>query len=447
MAKVEVETTENGTAITGQATGSGGVGVLGEGAAVGVRGNGKSWHGVAGISESTTGGYGVYGKNTGVGTGVGGESDSWMGVYGKSNSTTAGAGVMGEGVLGGVIGKSTKWNGVYGETDGIENGPAGVWGEHKGAGVGVKAKSQSGVALVANSVSNVAVHAETNSPANAAIAAYNLNPAGTGAAIYAKKAGKAGDAGFFEGNVAVTGTLSVQGIDVLALLHRAQQLESMLANNIRIEPGYKMIRTRSRIRITSDDGRYVEANIPDEKLTKEQQQDVIDKTWEKMKAFFNEKSEDIKNGNISAADIGGILYGTVAGVVLAIFGIKTGVKWIDDLIILPFVSLSTGIGRYYGSAADELISILKGKSKPTITNVITTLATFYIVATELPVVAGGADVFGIDAWSLTKKVGEKLDEEAQGALNEIYEVVGDVFDAGTTAAKDVLDFAKNIVGL
>ncbi len=32
-----------------------------------VYGDGKSWHGVAGLSESTTGGAGVYGKNTGVG--------------------------------------------------------------------------------------------------------------------------------------------------------------------------------------------------------------------------------------------------------------------------------------------------------------------------------------------------------------------------------------------
>jgi hypothetical protein len=56
--------------------------------------------------------------------------------------------VLGEAENGsGVIGKSTKWVGVYGETAGIENGPAGVWGEHKGAGVGVKAVSNTGVGL------------------------------------------------------------------------------------------------------------------------------------------------------------------------------------------------------------------------------------------------------------------------------------------------------------
>lgn len=232
MAKVEIETTDSGIAITGQSIGSKGIGVKGEGAAVGVRGDGKSWHGVVGLSESTTGGYGVYGKNTAGGTGVAGESDTWIGVYGKSNSSTGGAGVRGEGGSGpGVIGKSEKWVGVYGETEGTENEPAGVWGEHKGKGVGVKAKSKDGVGLVANSEANVAVHAETKSPANAAIAAYNLNPAGLGAAIYAKKMGNVGHAGFFEGDVFVTGRLSVQGIDVHSLLQRIEYLEQAILNS------------------------------------------------------------------------------------------------------------------------------------------------------------------------------------------------------------------------
>jgi hypothetical protein len=45
-------------------------------------------------------------------------------------------------------------------------------------------------------------------PPVAAIAAYNSNPAGTGAAVFAKKEGSAGHAGFFDGNVHVTGTLT-----------------------------------------------------------------------------------------------------------------------------------------------------------------------------------------------------------------------------------------------
>ena len=57
----------------------------------------------------------------------------------------------------GVAGFSTKWVGVYGETAGLENGPAGVWGEHKGAGIGVKAVSNTGVGLVAFSHGTAAI--------------------------------------------------------------------------------------------------------------------------------------------------------------------------------------------------------------------------------------------------------------------------------------------------
>ncbi|ELR96494.1 hypothetical protein [Gloeocapsa sp. PCC 73106] len=120
----ETATGPDSVAITGTASGEGSQGVLGKGDAVGVRGDGTTWHGVAGISTSTTGGAGVYG------------------------SGNPGAGVQGT---------STKWIGVYGETAGIENGPAGVWGEHKGAGIGVKAISNTGVGLVAFSNGKAAI--------------------------------------------------------------------------------------------------------------------------------------------------------------------------------------------------------------------------------------------------------------------------------------------------
>jgi hypothetical protein len=60
------------------------------------------------------------------------------------------------------------------QSAGIENGPAGVWGEHKGAGVGVKAVSNTGVGLFA--FSN-------------------------------------GTAGFFQGNVEVTGDIKLVNAD------------------------------------------------------------------------------------------------------------------------------------------------------------------------------------------------------------------------------------------
>jgi hypothetical protein len=186
------DTTAGVTGINDNATPDAGPGVLGQSAAVGVLGNSTTWHGVAGLSESTTGGFGVYGKNTQGGAGVVGESDGWMGVYGKSGSTTGGAGVMGEGdPAPGVIGKSTKWIGVYGETAGIENGPAGVWGEHKGAGVGVKAISKDGIGLAAFSATSEAVHAETQATGfAAAVAGIAINQDGIAPGVLGQSNGE-----------------------------------------------------------------------------------------------------------------------------------------------------------------------------------------------------------------------------------------------------------------
>lgn len=177
-----------------------GPGVMGISDAVGVWGESNTWHGLAGLSRSTTGGHGVFGKNLSGGTGVVGESDGWMGVYGRSASTTGGAGVMGEGdPAPGVIGKSTKWIGVYGETAGLENGPAGVWGEHKGAGVGVKAISNTGVGLVAFSNGKAAIldgHVDV-----------------TGGITVNGVRGES-PAGFFHGDIVVTGDVKLAGADL-----------------------------------------------------------------------------------------------------------------------------------------------------------------------------------------------------------------------------------------
>jgi hypothetical protein len=195
----------NSIAVTGIATGPGSLGIEGKGDGSGVRGEGTTWHGIVGVSRD---GFGVYG--TAQGSGIVGESVTWMGVYGTSKSTTGGAGVMGEAIGPGVIGKSQTWHGVYGETQSTTGG-AGVWGEHKGSGVGVVGKSASGVGVWGTSDSNEALHAETNSPDRATIAAYNQNPGATGAAIFAKKVGNMGHAGFFDGDVHVTRNITCGG--------------------------------------------------------------------------------------------------------------------------------------------------------------------------------------------------------------------------------------------
>lgn len=178
------------TAIVGTATGERTTGIYGKGDAVGVRGDGVSWHGVVGFSS---GGFGVYGEGLTGGTGVVGKSSSWHAVGGFSDSTTGGAGIYGEATGPGVIGVSKTWHGVYGETPSTTGG-AGVWGEHKGGGSGVVGVSQSG------------------------------------AGIY----GKGGRvAGFFEGDVEITGDLRLTNADC------AEDFD--VTNADKVEPGTVMV--------------------------------------------------------------------------------------------------------------------------------------------------------------------------------------------------------------
>ena len=198
-----------------------------------------SFHGaVVGINDNDSGsaGPGVYGESKG--TGVWGQSKTWMGVFGHSESTTGGAGVMGEAVGSGVIGKSQTWMGIYGETQSTTGG-AGVWGEHKANGTGTVGKSVGGKGVWGVSETNEGVHAETKSATVAAIAAFNLNPNGLGAAIFAKKEGTQGHAGFFEGNVWVSGELGVGKDIILANADCAEDFNTADAPSI--EPGTVMV--------------------------------------------------------------------------------------------------------------------------------------------------------------------------------------------------------------
>jgi hypothetical protein len=212
-----------------------------------------AYHGaVVGVSENHTphAGPGVFGQSDG--TGVQGVSQTWMGVAGQSNSTTGGAGLYGEGAGGGpgLIavskgGPSGGWHGAYGETSSTTGG-AGVWGEHKNNGVGVCGKSGGGPGVWGVSDTHEGVHAETHSPGTAAIAAYNLNPNGTGAALFAKKEGNVGHAGFFDGNVFVTKVLQV-GQDICCV--NADCAEDFdVADPDSAEPGTVMVlRTEGKL--------------------------------------------------------------------------------------------------------------------------------------------------------------------------------------------------------
>ncbi len=193
---------------------------------------------VVGISESGTPqpGVGVFGQSDA--TGVWGISKTWHGVVGQSQSTQGGAGVFGGSEVGpGVIGESKVWHAVYGKSQSTTGGAA-VFGEHTGNGAGTVGFSPSGEGLRGISESGEGVHAETKSPTQAAIAGFNLNPSGTGAAIYAKKEGGQGHAGFFEGRVTVTGDLTAH--DVFIAGGDCAE-EFAIAQTVEIEPGMVMV--------------------------------------------------------------------------------------------------------------------------------------------------------------------------------------------------------------
>jgi len=106
-------------------------------------------------------------------------------------------------------------------------------------GIGVDAVSQDGTGLAASSTTGEAVHAETHSPGMSAIAAYNSAPNGTGAAIYAKKEGSIGHAGFFDGEVHVSRNLTVAGDVVLTGGDCAEDFP--VAEDADVEPGTVMV--------------------------------------------------------------------------------------------------------------------------------------------------------------------------------------------------------------
>jgi hypothetical protein len=147
----------------------------------------------------------------------------------------SGPGVLGVGKDGdGVEGLSDSGAGVSGYSN---TGP-GVWASSD-KDRSIYAENHGNVAVWAQSATFEAVHAETHSPATAAIAAYNLNPNGTGAAIYAKKAGVVGQAGFFDGNVWVNGEIGVAKDIKLANGDCAEEFD--VAEPDAAEPGTVMI--------------------------------------------------------------------------------------------------------------------------------------------------------------------------------------------------------------
>jgi|SRR5215213_5781116 len=215
-------------AVEGKNVGSGGFGVWGIcDTGHGVHGDSLSSRGVVGTSRDF---HGVYGKSTNN-VGVAGESNNMHGVLGNSHHPK-GAGVFGtnnnggDGVVGtgrrgvvgesvdfqGVSGKSTKNAGVVGESAefhavfGISHSSnnGGVFGVNNGGGWGVIGRSDSNTGVSGESNTGIGVH------------------------------GKGGRlAGFFEGDIEVTGVIHMTRGDYAE--------DFTVANPDCVEPGMVMV--------------------------------------------------------------------------------------------------------------------------------------------------------------------------------------------------------------
>ncbi len=172
--------------------------IVGSGLWAGVVGDGDA-HGVVGMSQ---GGTGVYGRSLGGGLGVEGRSATGTGVEGV-NETTSSTGRLGSSGAG-VWGTSANGAGVYGTSTGND----GVRGESSGA-------NKSGVYGVSDQSNGYGVYGRNTS--NSAIGVLGSPAAGvygkglgSNPGVFGEGAGSGG-AGYFVGNVQVTGNLLVNG--------------------------------------------------------------------------------------------------------------------------------------------------------------------------------------------------------------------------------------------
>jgi hypothetical protein len=193
----------------------------------GVLGNSLGGYGVYGTSQ---GSHGIYGVSTGLGSGsqpslrcgVFGDSQTGYGLYGASQTAHGICGVSGASSGSkpspcGVFGDSQSGYGVYGASKSSEgvagssqtgNGMHGVNGAGSGSkpneGCGVFGDSQNGYGVYGASKTSTGVYAVSAS--NTGAAATGENTTG-GPGIHGKSSG---NAGWFEGNVLVTGNLTAQ---------------------------------------------------------------------------------------------------------------------------------------------------------------------------------------------------------------------------------------------
>src|SRR6516164_9181657 len=130
-----------------------------------------------------------------------------------------------------VTGSSTAGNGVHGKTS--SNKDSAVFAEHTAQGIGVFA-SGAGGGVVGQSTSGPGVHGKTSSNKDSAVFAEHT---GQGIGVFGTSA--KGFAGFFQGNVHVTGSHTVEVDILLTGADCAEQFD--VADSQKFEPGSVMV--------------------------------------------------------------------------------------------------------------------------------------------------------------------------------------------------------------
>ncbi len=195
--------------------------------------------------------------------------------------------------------------------------------------------------------------------------------------------------------------------------------------------GYKVSRNDLTISIRnlSQNGEETSIDIGNSKITPEQREKAFEEIWNGIKKFFRDHAEDIKSGKITAADIGGALYGITASAILIIFAPFVAVGPLSKLIAAPFISIAAQKGRYWGASVDEVIKIINAESDLNKQEIAGVLATILVTTYYVPVVGALIEIGGVDAWNLTVEVGKKLGGTTIDVIEDIVSVVGDVGEA------------------
>ena len=213
--------------------------------------------------------------------------------------------------------------------------------------------------------------------------------------------------------------------------------------------GYLFERTATAIRVSNKAGEITAFKLDNTPITDEQRGEILDKAWEGMRQFVKDKFEDLKAGKVMAADVGGALFGSVAGAILAVLAPFAGLGPLAEVLVAPFVGLAANRGRYFGAIVDELVAILKNESELTQRDILGVLGTTAVVATYFVPLAQLVPLGGTTAWDLTVGVGKWVGGAVEDAVNEIADAVPilrEVAEGVEDAAEEVVEFIGKIFG-